>query len=358
MNDARLSNTIRAAEICIPCADLAATLAFFTGTLGFRVDMIFPADAPHTAVISAHGVRLRLEKSATTAALPTLRLRCDDLVTPTKIAAPNGLMIELVNAGETLTLPGKAINREFVTTRFADAHWGTGRAGMQYRDLIPSRLSGRFIASHIRIPEGGEVPDYVHYHKVRFQMIYCKRGWVRVVYEDQGEPFVMHTGDCVLQPPGIRHRVLEASVGLEVIEIGCPAIHETWADPSLALPTKTLKPDRDFDGQRFVRHVAAFAAWNVSEIEGFEVRDTGIDSATRGLARVRVLRACVNSVDANIRTAGEFHFLFVLAGKLHAAGNDRALHAGDSCVLPGTTTTSLQTNLGTELLEVTLPAQT
>jgi quercetin dioxygenase-like cupin family protein len=41
-------------------------------------------------------------------------------------------------------------------------------------------------------------------------MIYCHRGWVRVVYEDQGEPFVMHPGDCVLQPPGIRHRVLEA----------------------------------------------------------------------------------------------------------------------------------------------------
>ena len=107
---------------------------------------------------------------------------------------------------------------------------------MLYRDLIPGRLGGRYIASHITIPEGGPVADWVHYHRVAFQMIYVRRGWVRVVYEDQGEPFVMHAGDLVLQPPEIRHRVLESSPGLEVIEIGCPALHETLADHELELP--------------------------------------------------------------------------------------------------------------------------
>jgi quercetin dioxygenase-like cupin family protein len=110
--------------------------------------------------------------------------------------------------------------------------------------LIPGRLGGRFIASHIRIPGGGEVADYVHFHKIRFQMIYCRRGWVRVVYEDQGPSFVMHEGDCVLQPPEIRHRVLEASPGLEVIEIGASAEHETWRDHVLDLPTPRLRPQR------------------------------------------------------------------------------------------------------------------
>ena len=84
---------------------------------------------------------------------------------------------------------------------------------MRYRDLVPGRLGGRYIASHIEIPDGGTVPDYVHFHDVVFQMIFCAAGWVRVVYEDQGEPFVLHAGDCVLQPPLIRHRVLEASPG-------------------------------------------------------------------------------------------------------------------------------------------------
>ena len=71
-------------------------------------------------------------------------------------------------------------------------------------------------------------------------MIFCKAGWVRMVYEDQGAPLVMHAGDCVLQPPEIRHQVLEASPGMEVIEIGSPAVHETLADHDLALPNERL----------------------------------------------------------------------------------------------------------------------
>jgi hypothetical protein len=47
---------------------------------------------------------------------------------------------------------------------------------MIYRDLIPGRLGGRFIASHIAIPQGGPVADWVHYHLIRFQMIFCRRG--------------------------------------------------------------------------------------------------------------------------------------------------------------------------------------
>ena len=58
---------------------------------------------------------------------------------------------------------------------------------MHYRDLVPSRLGGAMIASHIRIPDGGPVPDMVHFHKVGFQLIFCVKGWVDVVYEDQGD---------------------------------------------------------------------------------------------------------------------------------------------------------------------------
>jgi quercetin dioxygenase-like cupin family protein len=80
---------------------------------------------------------------------------------------------------------------------------------MLYRDLIPGRLGGRYIASLISIPKGGPVADWVHFHRIALQLIYVRSGWVRVVYEDQGEPFVMRAGDLVLQPPQIRHRVLE-----------------------------------------------------------------------------------------------------------------------------------------------------
>src|SRR3954471_7254679 len=209
----RLTAHIKSAQVLVPCSDLQPTLDFFVERLGFRVDMIFPADSPSSAVISGHGVALRLEPSK--AALPVLRLLCDFALlpkgTPTELVAPNGMKIELVEANPPIEVPEGT--QEFVICRAGVADWDAGRAGMQYRDLIPSRLGGRFVASHIRIPEGGLVPDYVHFHKIRFQMIYCRKGWTRLVYENQGEPFLLQAGDCVLQPPEIRHRVLEASPG-------------------------------------------------------------------------------------------------------------------------------------------------
>eukprot|EP00937_MAST-01D_sp_MAST-1D-sp2_P001747 g1747.t1 len=177
----------------------------------------------------------------------------------------------------------------------SEGEWVTGRAGMLYRDLLPDRLGGRFIASHIRIAEGGAVPDYVHYHKVHFQMIFVIRGWVKVVYEGQGPPFVMRAGDCVLQPPTIRHRVLESSGPLEVVEVGCPAEHVTMADPLLQLPTPVAEPQRRFGGQRFARHRARGAQWGAWRsaqhgFDAFEARDSGIAAASDGVASACVAR--------------------------------------------------------------------
>ena len=363
--DAALAPHIRLAQIVLPCADLAATLAFFTGRLGFKVNLIMPADAPSLAVVSAHGLTLRLEaKPAAKPAPITLRLLCDlaslPAGTPRSLAAPGGTRIELVDAHSTIEIPEGS--NDFVLTRMTE-EWGVGRAGMQYRDLIPSRLGGRFIASHIRIPDGGPVPDYVHFHKIRFQMIFCKTGWARLVYEDQGEPFLLQAGDCVLQPPEIRHRVLEASAGLEVIEIGCPAVHETFADQVMALPTGRVLPERDFGGQRFVRHVAKDAAWQpwqtLGRNQGFEARDIGIAAATNGLAGVRVVRAKNRAAAPQRGHGGEFNFLFVLAGELtlnHGSFGHHQLQAGDSCVLPAGAPYSLSAEAGLEMLEVTLPA--
>ena len=59
----------------------------------------------------------------------------------------------------------------------------------------------------------------VHFHRVGFQLIFCIKGWVDVLYEDQGGLRRLHAGDCFIRPPRIRHRVVEASDGIEVIEI-------------------------------------------------------------------------------------------------------------------------------------------
>lgn len=360
---ASMAGAIEAAQIVLPCGDLDDTLAYYTETLGFRVAAISPADNPAVAVLQGHGIRLRLEVGR--AGDPgVLRLLCRE---PWRLArgemvltAPNGTRIELEDVDAPLRLP-PVQQRYAVSHLDADARWVVGRAGMRYRDLVPDRQGGRFIASHIHIPGGGPVPDYVHFHEVRFQMIYCYRGWVKVVYEAQGEPFVLHAGDCVLQPPRIRHRVIEASPGLEVIEVGCPAEHATVADLDMELPTGDIRPERDFGGQRFVRHIAAEAAWQSWRLPGFEERDTGIGHATGGLAGVRVVRPASAGDRARASHDGELQLWFVLDGTMtvSVAGQPaERLTAGDNVVIPAQVEHALGECSGDlRLLEVTLPAR-
>lgn len=357
-------NQISTIEVVLPCPRFDETLAFFTGRLGFRVEAIFPADAPSVAVLDLAGMRIRLERDApATADAGTLRLLVRDPAMvaggPQELVAPNNTRVLLVPAEAPVALP--PLKPSLVVTRAGDAaEWRVGRAGMRYRDLIPDRQGGRFIASHIRIPDAGPVPDYVHFHKVRFQMIFCRRGWARLVYEDQGEPFLFEAGDCVLQPPGIRHRVLESSAGLEVVEIGSPALHETFADATMALPTPAVNPRRDFDGQRFVWHRAAAATWGAWRLDGFVARDTGIAAATGGLATARVVRRAKPTGRSRCRHDAELMMLFVLQGSLMLQVDGRAperLAEDDSVCIPAGLGYGLDdSSSDLEFLEVALPA--
>ena len=358
------------AEAMICCHDINAALAFYVDRLGFRVDSIFPADSPHVAVLRGYGMRLRLDPQAP-ASPATLRITSTDLDAlggPGRLVAPDGTTVEIVDGDPPLAMP--PLQQSFVLERASEAaRWTVGRAGMRYRDLIPDRQGGRFIGSHIQIPTAGPVPDYVHFHKIRFQMIYCYRGWVRLVYEDQGEPFIMNAGDCVLQPPRIRHRVLESSAGLEVIELGCPALHETFADPDMHLPTNVVAPDRDFGGQRYAFHRAEGALWTsaLASDDGFERRRFGFAEATGGLAEASVLRVqhCLDQGPSAVvhdlfSHDGEFHFTFVLDGavSVHRPGfADEQLSPGDSFVMPAGQEFALRDrSTDLELLEVALPA--
>jgi mannose-6-phosphate isomerase-like protein (cupin superfamily) len=114
-----------------------------------------------------------------------------------------------------------------------DAVYKTGlRSFMEYRDLgIEKATHGRFRAHVIRIKK--EAAGHhelhttgLHAHKCDFQMFYVLRGWIRFVYEGQGE-HTFQAGDCVLQPAGIVHNELECSDDVEILEIYSPAVHET-----------------------------------------------------------------------------------------------------------------------------------
>jgi mannose-6-phosphate isomerase-like protein (cupin superfamily) len=257
---------------------------------GFRVDVIYPADDPSTALMSRDGASVRVTTRPGSGR-------------PSKMLPP--------------------FAPEFVFTP-AGASPGEGRAGMFYRDLIPSRLGGRYIASHITIPEGGPVSDWVHYHHVALQVIMVVKGWVRVVYEDQGEPFVMNAGDLVLQPPGIRHRVLESSPGLEVVEISAPAVHETWADHEVDLPNVPGDASRQFGRQRFLRHIAA------------EGKKTALVEATDGIADVKTIGMAPGETLHQPVHDGELVFGFVIEGSgiLHRGEDEVELGATDAFAIP------------------------
>jgi quercetin dioxygenase-like cupin family protein len=274
-------------EVVLPCTDLSAMVEWLTARVGLRIETISPADDPATFVLSGFGIWVRAVRAHSDTPVALVARVPAPMAGPT-LVAPNGTTIDFVADGTTVELPDN--DPGFSLVRSAGG-FGIGRAGMEYRDLLPGRAGGRFIASHIRIPGGGDVADSVHFHRIRFQMIFCARGWVDLVYEDQGDPFRLEAGDCVLQPPEIRHRVLRASEGLEVIEIGCPAQHDTFIEHDVALPTGVVDPDRRFGGQRFARHVSGATARTGWLIGGLDVRDTGIAAATDGLAGAVVVSA-------------------------------------------------------------------
>ena len=341
---------IEAAEAVLPTTDLATDMAELTA-LGFRLETIHPADDPAVAVLSGHGARVRLERGA--GAPGALRLTG---APAEERALPGGTRLIVAPAPEMAMPP---VRHALHVRRLADgAPWVIGRAGMAYRDLVPDRLGGSIIASHIRIPGGGPVPDMVHYHTVGFQLIFCHRGWVDLVYEDQGPPFRLHAGCCVTQPPEIRHRVLEASDGIEVIEIGVPAEHVTTIDHDMTLPNGPADPTRRFQGQRFVHHVEEEAIWRSFRVPGFEARDTGIAEATGGVAGVQVARPD-GTPPAVAAHGADILFGFVRSGtmRLEVAGRDpEPLQEGDAFTLPpGIAVRYAAPSEAFELLEVSLP---
>ena len=125
--------------------------------------------------------------------------------------------------------------QRFSVSRAEGAVYKTGlRSFMEYRDLgIEHATHGKFRAHVIRIKDHADGAHDMHttglhQHQCDFQMFYVLKGWIRFVYEGQGEQ-TMRAGDCVLQPPNIVHNELECSDDLEVLEIYSPAVHETLA---------------------------------------------------------------------------------------------------------------------------------
>jgi hypothetical protein len=110
-----------------------------------------------------------------------------------------------------------------------DAFEGGLRSYAKYRDLdIVSATKGLARAHVIKMvpPCDPTVVSKRHYHDVEFQMIYVLKGWIKGEYEGAGV-VTMREGSCWLQPPRIKHSVLDYSDDCELLEIIMPADFET-----------------------------------------------------------------------------------------------------------------------------------
>ena len=74
----------------------------------------------------------------------------------------------------------------------------------------------------IRVAAGNHPVGQWHCHEVNFQIVYIIEGWVKFKYQNEGI-FILNKGDSVLQPPIIKHREIEHSEDLVLLEITSPA---------------------------------------------------------------------------------------------------------------------------------------
>ncbi len=116
--------------------------------------------------------------------------------------------------------------QSFVASHLKDAAFKTGlRAYAAYRDLNVEKATGGAVQAHVIRLLGKCDPKVVsipHYHGVQFQMLYMLKGWMIGEYEGAGR-VKMTAGSCWIQPPGIRHQVIDYSDGCEMVEIILPA---------------------------------------------------------------------------------------------------------------------------------------
>jgi hypothetical protein len=98
----------------------------------------------------------------------------------------------------------------------------------KYRDLGIARASGGLAQAHVirMIPPCTDEMRKRHTHAVELQLIYVLRGWVKNEFDGHGEQ-LMREGTCWLQPPNIKHTVLDYSDDCELLEIIVPAKFDT-----------------------------------------------------------------------------------------------------------------------------------
>ena len=122
------------------------------------------------------------------------------------------------------------LKQSFVVSHHREEDFEAGlRRYAKYRDLGINKATNGMVRAHvIRFvpPCRPEEVSKRHFHDVDFQMVYVLKGWMKTEFEGQGA-MVMQAGSSWIQPPRIKHVVLDYSDDCEVLEMILPADFKT-----------------------------------------------------------------------------------------------------------------------------------
>lgn len=104
------------------------------------------------------------------------------------------------------------------------------RPFFEYRPLGLAELTDGKVGAHVIRAVPGQHPDAPrHSHALEFQFVYVLKGWAIFEYEGYGQHKLV-AGSTVYQPPGVKHKEIDHSDDLELIEITMPAEFETTVE--------------------------------------------------------------------------------------------------------------------------------
>jgi hypothetical protein len=171
-----------------------------------------------------------MAKSATKSKTAPMRNAAD-----TTIAAARAKRTATQRAAARPARKAPALKTQATAQRFTVSHLNEKafkRDGLRpyakYRDLGIARASGGLAQAHVirLIPPCTDEVRKRHTHAVELQLIYVLKGWVKNEFEGHGEQ-LMREGTFWLQPPNIKHTVLDYSDDCELLEIIVPAKFDT-----------------------------------------------------------------------------------------------------------------------------------
>ena len=97
------------------------------------------------------------------------------------------------------------------------------RENFEYRDLgLSAATGGRVGAKHTRAVKPWEAETGWHWHDMDVHAVFVIRGHITFRFRGLPGEHVVRAGECITQPAGVPHNVVDRSADLELLELTLP----------------------------------------------------------------------------------------------------------------------------------------